>query len=227
MPIDLPKDWDTWSNDEKRSWADSKGIKYKFQTGGNVGEGGNPREIKVTVDNAAIEDLLDDKLRLKAELADSNAKLSLVAERLFQFKKRDLGAPQSISNPKELMEWQENQKNNNDDPISHNRKTGQGAGQIGLQGNLNGGNNSKSWEDNESMIFELVQTKNIGTPEERKNAQAILNALWEKQKDAMKSGDLPNKIYEDDLKDGKSLFRRIMDAKDDEIRARLQKEREK
>ena len=215
---DTPANWQSMTVEERKQWATENGIEYEVKQKG--------QQITVKVDSKAMEDVIEDKVKLRADLEDANAKLSLVAERLFQSKKRDLGAPQSISNPQELKDWSESQRH--EDPILRNQKTGQGAGQIGLGNQGNQGNNEgKSWEDTESMIFELVQTKNIGTPEERKNAQAILNALWTKQKDAMKSGDLPNKIYEDDLKDGKSLFRRIMDAKDEEIRARLLKEREK
>ena len=217
--VNVPANWHDMTNNEKKSWANENGLEYQFNTVG----------LKGAIDSKEIIDLKADNQRLQDDLENAKTKLTIISEQSWAQKLEAAGNPVGITSPEGLKLYVEAQaqKDKGDDPVSHNRKNGQGAGQIGLEGNLNSGNNSKSWEDNESMIFELVQTKNIGTPEERKNAQSILNALWEKQKDAIKSGDLPNKIYEDDLKDGKSLFRRIMDAKDNEIRARLQKEREK
>ncbi len=79
------------------------------------------------------------------------------------------------------------------------------------------------------MIFDLVEKKNIGSPEQRKQASAVLDELWKKQAQAMKSGDLPRVIYDEnkpEFKNEPSLIKKALDAKNQQIRKRLLREKD-
>ena len=151
------------SIEERKKWATENGIEYEVKQKG--------QQITVKVDSKAMEDVIEDKVKLRADLEDANAKLSIVSERLFQYKKRDLGAPNSISTPQELMEWQENQKNNHEDPVGRG-----GVGVVSLENQDNLGNNSEGYESEKEMIDDLRNKASLGD----KNAKLILARLYVK-----------------------------------------------
>lgn len=102
------------------------------------------------------------------------------------------------------------------DPVGHG-----GAGQIPLSDAQTGGGKEKGYDSHEAMVFDLTIKKISGSPQEKARAKAVLDKLWQKQREAMQSGDLPHKIYEDDLRGGKSIIKRIMDAENEIVKRRM------
>ncbi len=176
--------------------------------------------VNVKIDSEQMQKTLEEKIELERQLEDERtkredyeAKLTLIAEQKFNEKRKLHNAPDWITEPEQLRDWVENKK-------TGERVGKGGAGVVGLEGNL--GDTSEEFDSHEELVNSLVARKMSGD----KDAENTLNALWKKQAEAMKSGDLPNTIYEDDLKDGKSLFRRLMDARNERVRKKVKGERE-
>jgi len=184
----------------------------------------NQKTLKIEVSSKEMEKLVKEKQELKERIKELEENANLSPENRKFLAKEAFKTAIREANEEDLLEKAE--KEDLDvkiDPI------GKGSsGVIGLEHNLSN-NEAKSWDSEESMVFELAQLKSIGTPIQKKEAKAVLDALYKKLRDSIRNGNLPRNIYEDKPEEhgNRSLFRRVMDAKDAETRARLQKERKK
>jgi len=110
------------------------------------------------------------KEELESENEDLKNKLSIIAARRFEEKKKQLNAPASIKTVEELMAWQAEKQA---DPT---RRTSSGALSLEGQGNTGG----VEFENQQEMIDFLQRRKASGTAEEKREAKAVLDELWRK-----------------------------------------------
>jgi len=150
---------------------------------------GNKIKVDVEVNSKQFEEMVKEKTRLEQELEAERtekesleSKLKIVAEKRFEEKRERLGAPDSIRTIDELKEWEESQRNR--EVVGRG-----GSGSLSLEGNLRATGQLKDGFDSQEALVEfLVDQKHMGTPQERKNAEAILNKLYEKTYKGLKEG---------------------------------------
>lgn len=126
--------------------------------------------IHVNVDSKEVEKILKEKIELEKELEnktteaeDYKLKLVMVAEQNFERKKRELGAPDWINDPKTLKEWQENQPSNVSAGV-----TKLGSAQLG--------ESSRGFDSIEELIDAMHRAEREGD----KGAKLVLNQLFHK-----------------------------------------------
>lgn len=125
------------------------------------------------------------KDELMQENEDLKNKISIIAKRKFDSKKKLLNAPEYIRTPEELMDWEKIRGNL--DPTEKSS-----SGTLSLAGQTAGGSGME-FESQEEMIAELQRRKNSpkASPQEKREAKAILDALWLKSiKGKIQTGEL-------------------------------------
>ena len=195
-----------------------------------------PRELHIKVDSKQMEDMLERLKKTEAKLEQSEverddavSKLSIIAEQKMNEKRESLkrqgyeGELNTLEDIQNAREWEKENRNNR-------IEVGKGgSGQIGIEGNL-GNKNEESWDSYESMVFALAEQKHSENPQVRERATKILDELWKKNLAGIKSGDLPRKIYDENepqFKDQPSILKKALNARNERLRKRMLKEREK
>jgi len=102
-----------------------------------------------------------------------------------------------------------------------------GSGNLPLSSQQTG--QSEGFDSERELVEYLVDRKYMGTPEQRKNASEILNKLYRKTFEAMKSGSInKGQIFEDDPeKTGESIIFRALRKSNERLRAKAMERREK
>ncbi len=180
---------------------------------------GRKMKVDVEVSSKELKDSLKRQNELESELEDTKGKLKLAAKKIFEQKKRELNAPDSIKTVAELKQWQEENEN---DTNYYEPPVGRGSsGSLKLR-YAQGSSSKREFSSYEDLIDYLRETGDKET----------LNKLWQKQLNALKSGDLPSTIYdgnklpEDKLKTEPSLIMKVIQRKNEQIRRKMQRERE-
>jgi hypothetical protein len=170
--------------------------------------------ISVTVDSETMKREIAKNIKLEEQLEsitterdNLTSKLTILAEKEFERKKKNLNAPDSIKTIDELREWE---SENRPDPVGLG-----GSGNLSLEGNLKASGKLKEGFDSvESMIDYLHETKN----------KPVLDKLWEKQTSALKSGDLPNVVYDENepqYKDEPSIIMKAIERQNEQLRRKM------
>jgi len=200
----LPRNWQSMSNEEKQEWL-AVNTSTSTQTRG--------LKLDVNVDAEAIKEVVEKNSQLEQELEaertkaeDLESKLKIVAQKRFEEKKEKLGAPSYIQSVDELKRWQEAQSGGSGgDPVGRG-----GSGNLPLSPAQMG--QKDGFDSQEELVEFLVDQKHMGTPEERKNAEAILNKLYEKTYSGLREGTgKQGTIFVDNPKErGESIIMRAL-----------------
>lgn len=187
----------------------------------------NKLKINVEVDSKQMKEALERQNQLEQELENERtekeslqSKLKIIAEKRFEEKRERLGAPDSIKTIDELREWE---KTHRPDPIGKG-----GSGSLSLEGNLRAiGNLKDGFDSQEELVEFLVDRKHSGTPEERKNAEAILNKLYEKTYKGLREGTgRTGVIFKDNPKErGESIIMKAVHKNNERIRQKAMERR--
>ncbi len=139
------------------------------------------KELNVTIDPKPMQELMERNKELNAMLQDAlgekddyKAKLRIVGEQMLNDKKKALGAPDSISSPRELMEWEKEHANEDDSGTEDNVGHGS-AGSVSLSDNQQI-KPKKVFNSQKEMIDHLTEREAQGD----KEAGQILDKLTEK-----------------------------------------------
>ena len=155
------------------------------------------KEIIVSVDSKEMKELMEElheeRANLKTERAekeDLREKLVMIGEIEFARKKKELNAPDSITNPKALLEWQIEQ--------------GEDAGESGTGSNIGSGSSGRSRLQSQSGKKTFTSHKDLvnhltgleieqnpsNNPESDSEAKKTKDALWEKYVNALKRREI-------------------------------------
>lgn len=183
--------------------------------------GDKPRKLDISVDvnHKELEQVIKRNAELEQKLNDANSKLRIVAEQKFKEKLEKYDAPDYITNPQELKSWIDE---TNAQPVkNHGDPVGKGGtGNIPLSFNQNLDKNQDSYESHEELVFDVMDKASRGD----KEAQAVKAKLQEKFLRAIKSGDMPTVLYdenqlpEDKLKTEPSILKKILERENNRIR---------
>ena len=171
----LPRIWKQMTLEEQQTWCDSHGY--------TIEQVNNPNNMHVTLDTTAIADMAKENEKLKADLENAKTKLTIISEQSFAEKLEKAGNPVGITTVEGLKAYVEAQaqKDKGDDPIDYARRTGVGAGQIGLSGNL--GNNSEGYESEKEMIDDLHNKSAAGNVNADKILKRMMLKTWTGRKE--------------------------------------------
>jgi len=173
------------------------------------GQDQKPIDINVTVDPKNMEALLkqieeerekrkqvEEQLeREKTEKEDLKSKLTVIAEKAFQKRKESIGCyDESIDSPEKLEVWER---------AKGIPKKPEPSGTVPLSDRQRG-INSQGYDSYEDMIQDLREKAKSSNPQESQEAQAVLNELWKKSVEGLKSDEfkgVPEYIEKRSLKE--------------------------
>ncbi len=182
---------------------------------------GKNLNLNVRVDSETLKKSLQRQNELETELEaertekeNLESKLRIIAEKVFFDKRKALGAPDSITTVEELREWEQ----------SREPPVGRGA-----SGNLKltpaqYGRSSEGYDSVEDMIYTLSERAKKGD----KLAQEQKQALEQKFFNAIKSGDLPKILYDEnkpEFKDEPSIIKKVLERENERVRQKLRESR--
>lgn len=143
-----------------------------------------------------------EKAELKAENEDLKNKLSLIAQRRFNAKKKSLNAPDSIRTPEDLKDWEENR--GNIDPTQRGS-----SGTLSLAGQTTDFGSGTAFESQTEMLAELQRRAHSGkTMAIREESSKILAFLWEKYLRG-KKGKARHEAFEEMKDEGEGLIKKF------------------
>ncbi len=174
-------------------------------------------KIDVEVDSKAFQELAEKN-------ADLKNKLKLSAERLLEYKKERYGVPEELTDIEDVKAWIEE---NNAQPRQYSKSHSKpsdvvghgGVGNMPLSHNLYEPK-SEGYESHEALVFDIMDKASNGD----KEAQAVKAELQKKFLRAIKSGDMPTILYdenqlpEDKLKTEPSILKKILERENNRIR---------
>jgi hypothetical protein len=207
--VQLPPDWSEMTDAEKGAWLSEHEIGSEDRKRLN---------IDIKVESKTLLEALKRQNQLETELEDSKGKLRIAAERLLANKKEKVGCNDpDVDTPSKLKVWIAEHKNETnyyyEPPVGH-----------GSSGNLKlssaQGESNREFDSKEEMIDFLVNQKHTGTPEQKEQAEKVLNELYRKTFQGLKegSGQSGKTLFKDPLKDGKSIIRHALDRRNEQLR---------
>ncbi len=138
----------------------------------------------------------------KAEKEELRTKLTLIAEKEFERKKRELGAPEDIETVEQLKGWAR-AKGKSDEDLEAERlaePVGHGSGGQASLDQASGVSN-KEYDSVESMIDDLrAKSQSSEDAQTRREAQAVLNELFAKSSRGFLEQDKGKTVYIDKSK---------------------------
>ena len=158
--------------------------------------GSSPKTAIGNVDPQAIEKLRGELEEERERAKTAEDKLVMVAQAQFERKKKELDAPDYITDPKTLMAWKESQDSSSRPP----------AGTVGLAGQTRSGGKGKGFKSYQDMIEYLQREEALGQ-ESSPEAKAILAEFHRKSLKARRQSDkgFSLEISEKDPRTGKEL----------------------
>ena len=142
-----------------------------------------------------------EKEELKRQLADMEEKLTLLAAQKFKEKKEQLGAPESVNTPEELLQWAEEHQDDSLQqlpPKSSSNSKG-GAGQIPLS--AQSGETEGEYDSVQSMIRDLYRKAEASSDKQEKiEAKALLSEMWVKYRRGLRELGKYSRSYTDEQK---------------------------
>jgi hypothetical protein len=137
--------------------------------------------LKVSVSSQEIENLIEQKKAIESERDQFKTQLETVKQSAFAEKKRQLGAPDSITTPEQLQGYEQALKINNPAP----------SGQASLMGQYAQPQKTGTYANPESMISDLLTKERYSQDRaEKAQSKAVLDEMTIKIVKGAKEGQI-------------------------------------